>query len=143
MDGQADRRTEEDGEVGMTIQRMLELLEIEHECMLRGSHDDCDRNCANCDLVQDDGELHEMYTDVIALLKEQEAVEPNEQKPPLGVKPYYIAAWQRIGELIEAIERQYESADGDAGLVEKWANEISWQASMIEALRGGQDEQPK
>ena len=60
----------------MTIQRMIELLEIEHECMLRGSHDDCDRNCADCDLVQDDGDLHEMYTDVIALLKEQEPVKP-------------------------------------------------------------------
>ena len=51
---------------------MIELLKIEHECMLRGSHDDCDRNCADCDLVQNDDELHEMYTDVIALLKEQE-----------------------------------------------------------------------
>lgn len=58
----------------MTIQRMIELLEIEHECMLRGAHDDCDRNCADCELVQDDGDLHEMYTDVIALLKEQEAM---------------------------------------------------------------------
>ena len=56
----------------MTIQRMIELLEIEHECMLRGSHDDCDRNCADCDLVQNDDELHEMYTDVIAMLNEQE-----------------------------------------------------------------------
>lgn len=56
----------------MTIERMIELLEIEHECMLRGAHDDCDRNCANCELVQDDGDLHEMYTDAIALLKEQE-----------------------------------------------------------------------
>ncbi len=55
----------------MTIQRMIELLEIEHECMLRGAHDDCDRNCADCELVQDDGDLHEMYTNVIALLKEQ------------------------------------------------------------------------
>lgn len=61
----------------MTIQRMLELLEIEHECMLRGTHDDCDRNCADCDLVQDDDELHEMYTDVISLLKEQEPVKPD------------------------------------------------------------------
>ena len=60
----------------MTVQRMIELLEIEHECMLRGSHDDCDRNCADCELVQDDSDLHEMYTDVISLLKEREAVEP-------------------------------------------------------------------
>ena len=54
----------------MTTQRMVELLEIEHECILRNSHGDCDRNCADCDLVQEDGELHEMYTDVISLLKE-------------------------------------------------------------------------
>lgn len=58
----------------MTIQRMVELLEIEHECMLRGSHDDCDRDCANCELVQDDMELHEMYTSVISMLKEQESI---------------------------------------------------------------------
>lgn len=56
----------------MTIQRMIELLEIEHECILRNSHGECDRNCGDCDLVQDDGDLHEMYTDVIALLKEKE-----------------------------------------------------------------------
>ena len=58
----------------MTVERMVELLEIEHQCMLRGSHGDCDRKCQDCDLVQDDGELHEMYTNVIALLKEQEPV---------------------------------------------------------------------
>ena len=58
----------------MTITRMIELLEIEHECMLRKSHDSCDGDCADCDLVQDDAELHEMYTDVLALLKEQKQV---------------------------------------------------------------------
>lgn len=54
----------------MKIARMIELLKIEHECMLRGAHDDCDRNCADCELVQDDGELHEMYTNVIGILEE-------------------------------------------------------------------------
>ena len=56
----------------MTIERMIELLNVEHQCMLRNAHGDCDRACASCDLVQDDGELHEMYTEVIALLKAQE-----------------------------------------------------------------------
>ena len=56
----------------MTIQRMVDLLEIEHECMLRKSHNGCDGKCVDCDLVQDDGELHEMYSDVIELLKAQE-----------------------------------------------------------------------
>ena len=63
----------------MTIQRMIELLKIEHECMLRGAHDDCDRNCADCELVQDDGDLHEMYTNVIGILEEQEAVRPERE----------------------------------------------------------------
>jgi hypothetical protein len=53
---------------------MMELLEIEQKCVLRNSHGDCERNCAECDLVQDDGELLQMYTDVIALMKEREPV---------------------------------------------------------------------
>lgn len=62
----------------------------------------------------------------------------NEQKPVLGVKPYYIAAWNRIGELAEAIERQYEIPNGDTKLVQKWAAEIGWQCSMIESLKEGE-----
>jgi len=53
----------------MTRARMIELLEIEHECMLRKSHDDCDGKCEKCELCQSDKELHEMYTKVIWLLK--------------------------------------------------------------------------
>ena len=60
----------------MTKQRMVELLETEHECMLRKSHADCDSDCGKCDLAQDDYELHEMYTDVIALLNEDDYVIP-------------------------------------------------------------------
>lgn len=63
----------------MTKERMIELLEIEHECMRRGAHNECDRDCANCELVQDDRDLDEMYTGVIALLKEQEAKVMNAQ----------------------------------------------------------------
>lgn len=52
----------------MTVERMIELLKIEHECMLWKSHNGC-TDCLSCDLVQDDAELHEMYTDVIAMLE--------------------------------------------------------------------------
>lgn len=55
----------------MTIRRMIDLLEIEHQCMLRKSHNGCDGKCADCELVQDDGELHEMYTDVIHHLQRE------------------------------------------------------------------------
>ena len=42
----------------MTNERILELLEIEKQCVTR----ECDRNCAACDLVQEQDELEEMYT---------------------------------------------------------------------------------
>lgn len=56
----------------MTVERMIELLEIEKECVLRNASGECNRYCAGCDLLQDDTELHEMYTEVIALLRAHE-----------------------------------------------------------------------
>ena len=52
----------------MTIQRMIELLEIEHECFEWGSHENCE-TCEECDYKKVRGELNEMYTSVIALMK--------------------------------------------------------------------------
>lgn len=69
---------------------------------------------------------------------EREAVhqlESQPEKPPLGVEPYYITAWSRIGELAEAICRQYEAAKGDPKLVSRWAEEIRWQCAMIQSLQ--------
>ena len=60
----------------MTIDRMVELLKIEHECMLRKSHGDCNGQCEDCELVQDDGALHEMYENVIGLVEGMETDEP-------------------------------------------------------------------
>lgn len=56
----------------MTRQRMVELLEIEKECVRRNACVECNRACHICDLLQDDTELHEMYEEVIALVKAQE-----------------------------------------------------------------------
>ena len=44
----------------MTDKRALELLTIEQECVKRAVSG-CDRNCDQCALVQDSGELLEMY----------------------------------------------------------------------------------
>ena len=60
---------------------------------------------------------------------------PVGRKPPLGVRPAAIAAWERIGELAAGIERQYESANGDIELVRKWCAEINAQCLMIETAR--------
>ena len=57
------------------------------------------------------------------------------EKPPLGVRPAWFTAWQRIGELAEGIIRQYESSDARADLCEKWAEEIIMQCEIIEKTR--------
>ena len=60
----------------MTRQRMVELLEIEGECVLLRACGTCNRYCAECELLQDDTELHEMYEEVIALVKSLKPVAP-------------------------------------------------------------------
>ena len=63
----------------------------------------------------------------------------NNEEQSLGIKSFDIVAWRRIGELIGAIERQCCSRKRSAKLVEKWANEITWQTTMIEALQEEQE----
>lgn len=53
----------------MTIQRMIELLQIEKECITRNNGVNCDRNCDKCDLVQDSQELLDMYEEVINFIR--------------------------------------------------------------------------
>ncbi len=51
----------------MTVDRMIELLRIERECVL--SARSCGRDCEHCTLVQKDADLIEMYDGVIRLLE--------------------------------------------------------------------------
>ena len=54
----------------MTIERSIELLKIERECVKRANM--CGRDCTNCKLVQDDKELISMYNFVIKYLELEE-----------------------------------------------------------------------
>ena len=53
----------------------------------------------------------------------------------MRIKTAKNAAWIRIRELVEAIKSEYEKQDGDALLVDKWAQEITWQCSIIDAFK--------
>jgi len=55
----------------MTVERIIELLRIEHQCILSNTNGECDRRCNDCDLVQDDAELNEMYTEAVSILEAQ------------------------------------------------------------------------
>ena len=54
------------GEVEMTKQEVLNGLRIERECVSR----DCNRDCANCDIVQERDWLLEVYDNAIKMLEE-------------------------------------------------------------------------
>lgn len=53
----------------MTNNRMIELLKTERECVRRNSHNECNRDCGRCNLVQEDSELEEFYTSLISVLE--------------------------------------------------------------------------
>lgn len=60
----------------MTIQQMIELIENERDCLQWWSYGDCDMICSECSLKRDSGELYDMYTNAISMMKEKEAIEP-------------------------------------------------------------------
>lgn len=52
----------------MTVHKVLELLRIELECIKRNNGSSCDRNCSQCDLVQDSQELIDCYETAIQII---------------------------------------------------------------------------
>lgn len=52
------------------------------------------------------------------------------ERPPLGVKPYYIAASERIEALAGAIERYAENVDTEYERIMEWAEEIKMQCMI-------------
>jgi hypothetical protein len=53
----------------MNRDRLIELMKIELECV---SRENCDRNCSNCELVQQREELIDAYKSVINVLEKYE-----------------------------------------------------------------------
>ncbi len=51
----------------MNYSRVLEILRTERECVSRNDGTNCDRDCANCDLVLDAEEILEAYTIAIGV----------------------------------------------------------------------------
>lgn len=56
------------------------------------------------------------------------------EKTPLGCRPYYIAASDRIEELATAIHRQ-ATTQCNVTLIKKWADEIVAQCELMEKLQ--------
>ena len=52
----------------MDKNEVIRILKIERECISR----DCDRNCGQCDLVQEQETLFKVYDEAIRLLEQME-----------------------------------------------------------------------
>jgi hypothetical protein len=52
------------------------------------------------------------------------------ERPPLGVKPYYIAASERIEDLADAIKRYAPNCDTEYEKISQWAEEIKMQCAI-------------
>lgn len=67
----------------MTQERIFQLLNVERACVRRACGKDgspCNRDCGNCDLVQEDDELIEMYDILISHLASAENIASNEER---------------------------------------------------------------
>lgn len=53
----------------MGIEKIIEILNIEKECVKRNINKDCNKDCGSCDLVLEDEEILTAYTLAISILK--------------------------------------------------------------------------
>lgn len=53
----------------MGIEQIIEILNIEKECVKRNINKDCNRDCGSCDLVLEDEEILTAYILAISILK--------------------------------------------------------------------------
>lgn len=56
------------------------------------------------------------------------------ERPPLGVKPYYLAASDRIEDLADAIKRYAPNCDVEYEKISQWAEEIKMQCAICKKL---------
>ena len=98
----------------------------------------CKDMCPYCEKEEDKVDCGvRLQADMVAVLeeiaaesREEDPQEKTEGKPPLGVKPYFIAIPERIRELAEAICRNPETEK-----VGQWALEIGMHASTLSSMQ--------
>ena len=55
----------------MDIQKAIEIIKTEAECVRRNDGKNCDRDCGKCDLLRDASEILEAYMVVISAAEKQ------------------------------------------------------------------------
>lgn len=55
----------------MDIQKAIDIIKTEAECVRRNDGKNCDRDCGKCDLLRDASEILEAYMVVISAAEKQ------------------------------------------------------------------------
>ena len=80
--------------------------------------------------LKEDAKEEPEKTTVHIVVGKKEEPEEKADRPPLGVKPYDIAAVHRIKDLADAISRN----PSDFKKVSEWAEEINWQIFIVNSM---------
>ena len=54
----------------MTLERVIDVIEHEKECVLRNIKKQCNRDCAKCDLILPDMDIVNAYNYALAVLND-------------------------------------------------------------------------
>lgn len=64
----------------MQIDKILQVMQNEKECVIRNSKQQCNRECNKCDLVLEDKEIIEAYTYAIHIIESIEKLRKHLRK---------------------------------------------------------------
>lgn len=90
----------------MQIDKIIQVMQNEKECVIRNSKQQCNRECNNCDLVLEDNEIIEAYTYVIHIINSVEKLRKRLRKSRKEAKRYkrkYLMLKIKISRTIEQL----------------------------------------
>ena len=90
----------------MQIDKILQIMQNEKQCIIRNSKQQCNRECNKCDLVLEDKEIIEAYTYVIHIIKSVEKLRKHLKKSRKEAKRYktkYLMLKMKISKTIEQL----------------------------------------
>jgi len=92
----------------MTVQRVVELLKIELECIKRNNGSSCDRHCESCDLLQDSQELIDCYETALFLLQGGKEQMPEYRRVMEHIEVYENGEFICSADNLREAEEEYE-----------------------------------
>lgn len=139
----------------MKIERLIQLMELERECVLRQDTTDCQRNvdpirgCYGCPLVVNDSkEIVEAYDKVITILKwfsniKEQLSKIQEEDNAMTLDEAVKHCWEKADELDSEVLKRANACDAKrVASCQECANEHRQLAMWLEELKQRRERDP-